>query len=239
MGQIIVVGNLKGGTGKTTIAVNLACALAERGSTVVLLDVDPQASASAWGRAGGLPIRIEAAPPSEGTAGGRWLARAAELATGVDVLVVDLPPVIVPAIASAMMIADLVLVPITPSAIDVAPTERVLRMIRITRESRPDHKPLAMLVPNRVDFRGYYHEATEAAVESLRERWAPPIRQLTDHANAFALGRWTGHYAPNSKAAQDILALADEVEAALGLARRRRPAAAEPASLADEGKLSA
>ncbi len=230
MGQIIVSGNLKGGTGKTTIAVNLACALAERGSRVALLDVDPQASASAWGRAGGLPIRIEAAPPSDGTAGGRWLARAAALASAVDVLVIDLPPVIVPAIASAMMIADLVLVPVTPSAVDVGPTERVLHMIRTTRETRPGHKPLAMLVPNKVDFRGYYHEATEAAVEGLHEQWAPPIRQLTDHVNAFALGNWTGGYAPNSKAAQDIFALADAVAAALGIAPRRHPAAA-PARL--------
>jgi chromosome partitioning protein len=239
MGQIIVVGNLKGGTGKTTIAVNLACAFAERGSRVALLDVDPQASASAWGRAGGLPIRIETAPPSEGVAGGRWLARAAELASSVDLLVVDLPPVIVPAIASAMMIADLVLVPVTPSALDVAPTERVLRMIRITRESRPGHKPPAMLVPNRVDFRGHYHEATEAAVESLRERWAPPIRQLTDHVNAFALGTWIGRYAPNSKAAQDIETLADEVAGTLGLARRQQAAATQPDKLADETQLSA
>ncbi len=152
---------------------------------------------------------------------------------------IDLPPVIVPAIASAMMIADLVLVPITPSAVDVGPTERVLQMIRVTRETRPGHKPLAMLVPNKVDFRGYYHEATEAAVESLHERWAPPIRQLTDHVNAFALGRWTGGYAPNSKAAQDIWALADEVEAALGIARRRQPAAAQPARLPDGAQLSA
>jgi chromosome partitioning protein len=239
MGQIIVVGNLKGGTGKTTIAVNLACALAERGSRVVLLDVDPQASAVAWGRAGSLPIRIEAAPPSEGTAGGRWLARAAEFANVVDVLVIDLPAVIVPAIASAVMIADLVLVPITPSAVDVAPTERVLRTIRITRELRPGHKPLAMLVPNKVDFRGYYHEATEAAVETLHERWAPPIRQLTDHVNAFALGNWIGGYAPNSKAAQDIWALTDEVETVLGRARRRQPAAAALAMQAAEARLRA
>jgi chromosome partitioning protein len=239
MGQIIVSGNLKGGTGKTTIAVNLACALAERGSRVALLDVDPQATASAWGRAGGLPIRIEAAPPSDGLAGGRWLVRAAELASSVDILVIDLPPVIVPWIASATMIADLVLVPVTPSAVDVAPTERVLRMIRMTRETRPGHKPLAILVPNKVDFRGYYHEATEAAVESLRERWAPPIRQLTDHVNAFALGSWIGRYAPNSKAAQDIWALADAVEAMLGIVRRPQPGTTRPAMRADEPQLSA
>ncbi len=239
MGHIIVVGNLKGGTGKTTIAVNLACALAARGSRVALLDVDPQASAVAWGRAGNLPIRIEAAPPSAGAAGGRWLARATELAGVVDVLVIDLPAVIVPAIASATMIADLVLVPVTPSAVDVAPTERVLRMIRTTRESRPGHKPAAMLVPNKVDFRGYYHEATEAAVATLPGRWAPPIRQLTDHVNAFALGNWTGGYAPESKAAQDIWALTDEVEAALGLAGRRQPAATDAAGLIDETQLGA
>jgi chromosome partitioning protein len=219
MGHVIAVGNLKGGTGKTTIAVNLACALAGRGARVALLDVDPQASAVAWGRAGGLPIRIDAAPA---TGGGRWLARAAELAGLVDVLVIDLPAGIVPAIASATMIADLVLVPITPSALDAGPTERVLQMIRSTRDTRPSRKPLALLVPSKVDFRGYYHEATEAAVKTLRESWAPPIRQLTEHVNACALGNWTGGYAPNSKAAQDIAALADEVEVALGL--RERPA---------------
>ena len=237
MGHIIVVGNLKGGTGKTTIAVNLACALAERGSRVALLDVDPQASAVAWGRAGLLPIRIEAAPPSAGAAGGRWLARAGELASVVDVLVIDLPAVIAPAIASATMIADLILVPVTPSAVDVGPTERVLHTIRITRESRPGQKPVAILVPNKVDFRGYYHEATEAAIETLHERWAPPIRQLTDHVNAFALGNWTGGYAPNSKAAQDIWALTDEVEAALGFARGRQAAATEPDKPALEAQL--
>ena len=231
MGQIIASGNLKGGTGKTTIAVNLACALAARGLEVILLDVDPQASACEWAQSGLLPIRVEAAPPINLTGGGRWLARAVELANPVDALIMDLPPMIVPATASAMMIADLIVVPVTPSAVDVSPTGQVLRMIRIARESRREGRPKALLVPNRTDPGAEYHEATQAAVDRLHERWAPPVRQHVDHVDAFALGSWTGRYAPNSQATADIVALADAVEQILGIEPGHRPAKAKPAQL--------
>jgi chromosome partitioning protein len=239
MGQIIVSGNLKGGTGKTTIAVNLACALAARGFAASVLDVDPQGSALEWSQHGRLPVAVGGVPSIQVTGSSRWLSRAAELAKGVDVLVIDLPPLIVPAIAAAMMIADLVLVPITPSAVDVAPTERVLRTIRIARESRPEGRPKALLVPNKVDSQGDYNAATETAVDSLHERWAPPVRQHTDHVNAFAVGDWTGGYAPNSPATSDILALADAAQAMLGLRPRPGLAAMWPAAALAEAELRA
>jgi chromosome partitioning protein len=238
MGQIIASGNLKGGTGKTTIAVNLACALAVHGLEVILLDVDPQASACEWAQSGLLPIRVEAAPPINTTGGGRWLARAVELANPVDVLIIDLPPLIVPVIASVMLIADLIVVPVTPSAVEVSPTEQVLRMIRMTRESRRDGKPKALLVPNRTDPDAEYHEATRAAADRLHERWAPPVRQHVDHVDAFALGSWTGRYAPSSQATADILALADAVEQILGIAPGPRPANAGPWCRTDRGQLT-
>ena len=185
-----------------------------------MLDVDPQGSATEWSKRGRLPVPVESVASIQVTGSSRWLSRAAELAKTADVLVIDLPPLIMPAIAAAMMIADLVLVPITPSALDVGPTERVLRTIRITRESRPDGRPKALLVANKVDFRGAYSPATEKAVDSLSERWAPPVRQHTDHVNAFAVGTWTGVYAPTSPATTDILALADAAQAMLGLKPR-------------------
>jgi chromosome partitioning protein len=236
MGQIIASGNLKGGTGKTTIAVNLACALATRGFEVWVLDVDPQGSATEWAARGRLPVRVESVASIQVTGGSRWLNRAAELAKSVDLLVIDLPPLIVPAMASATMIADLMLVPITPSALEVAPTERVLRTIRITRETRHADRPKALLVPNKVDLQGHYNQATEAAVDSLHERWAPRVRQHTDHVNAFAVGEWVGRYAPGSPASQDIQALADATLAMLGL---QPPTRAEPAPPAAEAKLRA
>jgi chromosome partitioning protein len=233
MGQIIASGNLKGGTGKTTIAVNLACALAERQLEVSLLDVDPQASAGAWAQSGLLPIRVETAPPVTLAGGGRWLGRAVELAAAADVLVLDLPPLLVATTASAIMIADLILVPVTTSAVDVAPTEQVLRMIRTSRESRRDGNPKALLVPNRGSPPADCDDATGAAIASLRERWAPPIRQHADHVTAFALGSWTGRYAPASAATRDLLALAEAIEALLGLVPRPRPVGTRPAGRAN------
>jgi chromosome partitioning protein len=48
LARVIAVANLKGGTGKTTCSVNLAGSLAERGRKVLLVDFDPQASATVW-----------------------------------------------------------------------------------------------------------------------------------------------------------------------------------------------
>jgi chromosome partitioning protein len=218
MGQIIASANLKGGTGKSTIAVNLACALALGGRSVVLVDVDPQQTAFDWAAGGGLPMEVFGEPPIDLHQEGRWPKRAVDLARRNDIVMLDLPPLVGRILASGLMVADLVLVPITPSGVDVAPTAEVLRQIRLARESRQGTRPKALLVPNKVDLQGRYDRATQDAVDGLRECWGPPLRQHTDFINAFAAGTWVGGYAPEGRAARDLLDLAATVLKRLGLA---------------------
>jgi chromosome partitioning protein len=229
MGQVIACGNLKGGVGKTTLAVNVACALAVRGRAVALLDLDPQGSAAGWAAAGRLPVQVEAAPSREGHRSGRWPARAGELAGAGCLVVLDLPPLLLPTLAAALIIADVVLMPLTPSVLDRAATWQTERMIRTARQSRPGRKPKALLVPNRVDCPVGHDPGAPATTMEPAERWAPAVRQHVDHVEAVAAGQWTGEYAPHSPAALDIQALADALEGALRI-DGRTPFEALPAA---------
>jgi chromosome partitioning protein len=217
MSQIIACGNLKGGVGKTTIAVNLACAPATRGHDVTLLDLDPHGGAAPWAAAGRLPARVEAAAPLDTHGSGRWPARAGELAGGGRLVVLDLAPFHTPTLAAALMIADAILVPVTTSALGLAATRQTLRMIDLARTSRRRGAPLALLVPNRVDAEDL--EEAGGALSELLERRGPALCERHDHIEACASGNWIGGYAPNSPATRDILALADALEELLGTQR--------------------
>lgn len=229
MARIIASGNLKGGTGKTTIAVNVACALAVRGYKVLLLDLDPQGAATAWARAGRLPVEVVRDPPASLHHPGSWPGRLGTLARHFDLVILDLPPLAHAQLASALLVADLVLAPITPSALDVDATHEVIRLVEATREARHGDRPKALLVPNRVDHAGRYDEATKAAVDGLAAPWAPPLGYSTDHINAFAAGQWVGAYAPDSTASRDVVDLTLAVARTLGLG-------AAPASAYDEDR---
>ena len=59
MGSVISVCNLKGGAGKSTIAVNLACAIHDlTGARCTLVDADRQGTSDAWAAQGKLPVRV-------------------------------------------------------------------------------------------------------------------------------------------------------------------------------------
>ena len=109
----IALTNLKGGTGKTTSAVYLACVLATRG-TVVLVDADPQGSASLWAEAAAdLPY---ATVSVANTAVARTVL---DLADRWDHVVVDTAPGQIPITTAALQVVELALVPITTGSVDL------------------------------------------------------------------------------------------------------------------------
>ena len=110
---VVAIVNQKGGTGKTTLATNLAWVLAEKGS-VLLLDADPQASVQNW-VAGNNPI-----PDALTVKGAGDLHRLVRsMAADYDWVIIDGPPGITKTSADAVRVADVVLIPVKPSPLDV------------------------------------------------------------------------------------------------------------------------
>lgn len=212
-GRVIAVGNLKGGTGKSTVAVNLACALAAAGHRTAILDTDPQSTATRWGELEKLPAECYAAPLESLDAIGSWIADSEELRFKYDLLVVDLPSVVVPALSAAFMIADLIVVPVGTSLPDLDGTQRVLQYVALAHRERRKHPPQIVLVPTRLT-----ETDTDAAgsvsrhLGLSRELVAPGISHHVAFQEAYAWGEWVGSLAPNSAAHKQVLDLAEHVQ---------------------------
>ena len=140
-GMILSLVHTKGGVGKTTSSVFLACAAAAHGREVVLLDADPQGSASSWAdRAAhrGTPLPFPVVP-----VGATDLAAAAARGAA-GLVVVDTPPGTAAVIDAAIDAADLVLIPSGAAPADI---DRVWPTLDMTT-----HRPTAILLTG-VDLR--------------------------------------------------------------------------------------
>ncbi len=140
-GKVITVAQQKGGSGKTTIAVNLAVAFARAGQQVALLDTDPQGSLGRWfmaRRDGGLEDFGFSTASAWGVS-----YECDKLRKSFDYVIVDTPPKVDADLRPALRESDLVIVPVAASQVDVWATESVLDLAR--REKRP-----VLMVLNRV-----------------------------------------------------------------------------------------
>jgi chromosome partitioning protein len=214
MASIVAVANLKGGVGKSTIAVNLACGLAaDRRQRVALLDADSQGTAAHWGGLGALPVAVEAAPLESARDAGRWVQRVMALDAGMVVL--DCPPHLSHATEAAVGVADLVIIPVTPSGADLVATASAVQLIRQARGARKDSGPRCLLIPSRVDTRTSAGREIPEALRQFGEPIGPVVHQRTAFVDSFAVGQWVGEWAPGSDAHADIGALAAAVRRAL------------------------
>lgn len=132
-GKVIAVAQQKGGSGKTTIAVNLAVAYARQGLTVALLDTDPQGSLGRWFMA--RRDRL-GEPGMEFSTSSAWGVsyECEKLRRQADIVLIDTPPKVDADLRPALREADLVLIPVATSHVDLWATEGVLDLARRERK---------------------------------------------------------------------------------------------------------
>ena len=204
--SVLAVVNLKGGCGKSTIAVNLACELAAARDSVLLIDNDCQGTATQWTSHGRLPVTSEFMP-LENEQDGERLARA--IAAGTQrYVVLDAPAHVTAATQAAGRFADLVLIPVTASGVDLVATQSAVHLIQQARVNRRSPAPKCLIVPSKIDRRT---DAGRQIVERLArfgEPVGPAIHQRTSFVEAFGAGQWIGQFAPQSPAHYDIASLA-------------------------------
>lgn len=144
----IAIANQKGGTGKTTLALNLAAGLLRRGSTLAL-DADPQASLSQWAALGENGRDLPAVQALSLDETHQCIANAV---LAYRYLVVDCPPTVqAPTVHTILDNVDLVLVPIQPSPLDLWASVDIADAIRNARRHNPSLR--ACIVLNQLDSR--------------------------------------------------------------------------------------
>ncbi|MCA8884765.1 MAG: ParA family protein [Rhodobacteraceae bacterium] len=208
-GRVITVAQQKGGSGKTTLAANLAIALLGRGHSVAVLDTDPQGSLGRW-----FMTRREAmngTPDLDfGTASAWGVGYECEkLRDRNDFVIIDTPPKIDSDLRPALRECDLVLVPVATSHVDLWATESVLEMA--DRVGKP-----VLMVLNRAASRA---RLTGEVSELLDQVEAPRAGTVLANRVIFAevLGEGTGvtEKARSGPAAREVQALLDEIGAML------------------------
>lgn len=205
-GKILTISQRKGGSGKTTLAANLAVAWHENGRSVVLVDTDPQQSLTMWA---GLRPAAENAVAVETIDGWQIEREARRLANRYDIVIVDSPPHDELETNLAVRAATLVLIPVQPTPMDVWATERTL-----AQAAEEDAKALAVL--NRVPPRANLTEEMAAKLSEMGCQAAKSrIGNRVAFASAFAEGKAVIEAQPRGRAADEIRALAREVQRAL------------------------
>ncbi len=204
-GKVITIAQQKGGSGKTTLAVNLAVAFTRRGMTVALLDTDPQGSLGRWF----LTRRERLGQPGMdlSTASAWGVSYECEkLRKTNDVVIVDTPPKVDADLRPALREADLVLIPVAASHVDLWATDGVLDLAARERKR-------ATIVLNRTKSGTRLGEEVAAAAANLEAEVAESrFGQRVVFAETLGQGLGAQEFG-KSQASTEVEALATEIPA--------------------------
>lgn len=194
MMKTIAIISQKGGAGKTTLALHLAVAAERDNKTAVIIDLDPQASATSW-----QDSRQEDGPTVVSAQAARLQAvMEAAKENGADVCIIDTAPHSESAALAAARVADLILIPCRPAILDLRAISNTIDLAKIANTR-------VAVVLNSTPPRGSLAEDAATAVEGYGVEVAPiQICQRAVFMHALTVGQTAQEYEPNGKGAEEI-----------------------------------
>jgi chromosome partitioning protein len=199
----------KGGAGKTTLAVCLAAELQQRGLRVLLVDADPQASAQTWAQ-----VATEAGQEAPTCiAMGAGLHRPGQLervAKGFDIVIIDCPPRHGDIQRSALMAADVAVLPCGPTPVDAWALASSLEMVEDARQVRGNLKSCIVLTRVQAMTR-IAQAARDALTEASTLVLTAELGYRVAFQEALAAGQGVTTFATTDAAAAELVAVCDEL----------------------------
>lgn len=204
--RVITVAQQKGGAGKTTLVAQLAAHWASQQRRIALIDIDPQESLTQWYRVRSRTNGADDHIDLRWVSGWRAGTETDRLKHDFDLILIDSPPHTETGAKAAVRAAELVLVPMQLSPMDLWATKPTIKMIR-------DERRDMLLVLNRVPSRGLLADEMRAAIDEEQLPIATAaLGNRTAYASSLLKGKGVTEIAPRAAAAEEIARLASEID---------------------------
>lgn len=206
--MIVVVGGIKGGSGKTTVSTNLAVICASQGKDVLLIDADDQETSTDFTNLRNEKLENGSGYTSIKLTGPAVRTETQRLASKYDDIIIDTGGRDTTSQRAALTIADMILIPFVPRSFDVWTLERVGHLVEEMRNANPTLKAYTFI--NRADPRGQDNdEAAEVLKETTSLKFVDmPLGSRKSFSNAAAQGLAVTELKPHDpKAIEEIMVL--------------------------------
>ena len=203
--MVITVCGLKGGTGKSTIALNLAGALSTGKRKVLLIDVDSQGSVADWQK-----ISKQKEPSIAVEHASEVHRKLDGVLDKFEAVIIDTPPATAYQTRSAIVASDLIIIPIVPGILDLWSLKKFLQFYRQVKEVNPGVE--AFFLVSRIDKRTNLGKELRPFLERLDiPTLNTEIAQRISFSEAFLAGKTIDQYAPKTQAAETFQQLKREI----------------------------